>query len=127
VKKVKKSVALEEDTLQEIKNYAKLIAGYVATRQIERLVHTDERKAIWFLCSGKLSREGVALESGVSLRTVTTFIDMAKACGLLKEEKGKGGHPKRVIDYCPPEWKEYIKKKVPKEISSIDTPNPIGT
>jgi hypothetical protein len=31
--------------------------------------------------------------------------------GLLEEEKAKGGHPKRVIDYAPSEWKNYVKEK----------------
>jgi hypothetical protein len=117
--KKRDSVTLSKDTeedLHEIKSYAKLAAGYVATRQIEKLASTNERKAIWFLCSGKLTREKIASESGISLRTVTTFIDMAKTLGLLEEEKEKGGHARRVIDYAPSEWKEFVKtKKKPSE------------
>ena len=117
--KKKDSITLSKDTekdLHEIKSYAKLVAGYVATGQIEKLVSTNERKAIWFLCSGKLTREKIVSESGISLRTVTTFIDMAKTLGLLEEEKEKGGHARRVIDYAPSEWKEFVKtKKKPSE------------
>jgi transposase len=113
-----------EEALHEISKFVKLIAGYVGVQQVEKLVTTDERKAIWFLCSGHLTREQIALESGVSLRTVTTFIDMAKTYGLVEEEKDKGGHAKRVIDYCPSEWKACIKEKKTKktgQTQSVDT------
>jgi hypothetical protein len=45
------------------------------------------------------------------LNTVKSFVEEAMNHGLLEEEKEKGGHPKRVIDYAPLEWKAYIKKK----------------
>jgi hypothetical protein len=105
-----------EENLHEIKSLARLIAGHVAIQEIEKLVSTNERKAIWFLCSGKLTREHIVSQSGISLRTVTSFIDMAKTLGLLEEEMEKGGHPRRVIDYAPSEWKEFVKmKKKPSE------------
>jgi transposase len=116
----KNKTSANEKDLQQIAKCIKLIAGYVATQQVEKFVSTDERKAIWFLCSGKLTREQIAAKSGVSLRTVTTFIDMVKTFGLVEEEKDKGGHAKRVIDYCPLEWKSYIKEKTPQEANVSD-------
>jgi Fic family protein len=106
--------------LQDIARYAKLIASWVAMRQVEKLVSTNERKAIWYLCSGNLTREQIAKKSGISLRTVTTFIDMLKTYGLVEEEKDKGGHAQRVIDYCPPEWKDFMK---PKKIENTGQQN----
>jgi hypothetical protein len=100
-----------EEDITEIKKLAKIIAGSVGIQQIEKLATSEERKAIWVLCSGKLTREQISNESGVSLRTVTAFIDLAKTYGLVEEEKGKGGHPLRVIDYVPSEWKDLVKKK----------------
>lgn len=105
-----------QENLHEIKSLIRVIAGHVAMQEIEKLVITNERKAIWFLCSGKLTREQIVSESGISLRTVTSFIDMAKTLGLLEEEKEKGGHPRRVIDHAPSEWKEFVTmKKKPSE------------
>jgi Fic family protein len=118
--KKKDNITLSKDTqedLHEIKSLVRLIAGHMAIQEIERLVSTNERKAIWFLCSGKLTRESIVSQSGISLRTVTSFIDMAKTLGLLEEEKERGGHPRRVIDYAPSEWKEFVRmKKRPSEL-----------
>jgi hypothetical protein len=114
-----------EENLHDIKSFVKLIAGYLAMQQIEKIVSTNERKAVWFLCNGKLTREGIVRKSGVSLRTVTTFIDLAKTLGLLEEEKEKGGHPWRVIDYAPSEWKKLLKpKKKAKEGKEAESPAP---
>jgi transposase len=123
MKKLNKEKANSDKRLQEIGRYVKLVAGCVAMQQVEKLVSTDERKAIWFLCSGKFTREEIASESGVSLRTVTTFIDMAKTFGLLEEEKAKGGHPRRVIDYCPTEWKEHVTRKRTEKTESMQRGN----
>lgn len=47
------------------------------------------------------------------MNTVKAFVEEAMTFGLLEEEKAKGGHPKRVIDYAPSEWKSYIKREEP--------------
>lgn len=115
-KKKKKTVVPKnlEESLLELEKLTKIIAAPIAIQQIENLASTDERKAIWVLCSGKLTRDQISSKSGISLRTVTTFIDIAKTYGLLEEEKEKGGHPKRVIDYIPSGWKKLVKKKKKK-------------
>lgn len=100
-----------KESLLELKKLIKIIAAPIAIQQIENLASTDERKAIWVLCSGKLTRDQILTKSGISLRTVTTFIELAKTYGLLEEEKEKGGHPKRVIDYVPSKWKKIRRKK----------------
>ncbi len=103
----------------------KITAGYFAMQQMDKIISTDERKAIWYVCTGKLTREEIVRKSGVSMRTVVTFIDTAKTLGLLEEEKEKGGHPRRVIDYTPPEWKKLLKpKKKPAEGKKEETQSP---
>lgn len=111
-----------EESLMELKKLTKIIATPIAIEQLEKLALTDERKAIWVLCSGKLTRKQISSESGVSLRTTTVFIDMAITYGLLEEEKGKGGHPKRVVDYVPADWKKLVKGK--KKPSKEQEPTP---
>ena len=114
--KTGKTTASAEESLLEIKKYAKIIASNVAIQQVEKLASSDERKAIWALCSGKLTREELAKKSGVHLNTVKSFVEIAMTCGILEEEKGKGGHPKRVVDHIPSEWKEKVKKEaIPSE------------
>ena len=100
-----------EERLLELNKLTRIIAAPIAIQQIENIASTDERKAIWVLCSGKLTRDQMSRKSGISLRTVTTFVDFAKTYGLLEEEKEKGGHPRRVIDYVPSGWKKLVKKK----------------
>ena len=101
----------QEKSLSELKKLTRIIAVPIAIKQLEELASSDERKAIWVLCSGRLTREQISSKSGVSLKTVTTFTDLAMTYGLLEEEKGKGGHPNRVIDYIPSNWKKMVKKK----------------
>jgi transposase len=67
------------------------------------------------LCEGKLTREQIASKSGIKNRTVSDFIDRCKNLGLLEEEKEKGGHPKRVIDYVQDEWKQTAREKLSKK------------
>lgn len=103
--------------LENLTRLIRVIAAPIAIEQVEKLASTDERKKIWVLCSGKLTREKISSKSGVSLRTTTTFVDLAMTYGLLEEEKGKGGHPRRVIDYIPSDWKGLLKKKKEKKKS----------
>lgn len=109
-----------EENIMEIRKFIKIIGVSTGIQQIKELVATKERQAIWVLCSGKLTRDQISSESGVSLRTVTSFIDTLKTHGLVEEETGKGGHPLRVIDYIPSEWKELVKKK--KKLSEEQKP-----
>lgn len=105
----------DQESCDELTKLARILAVPVAIKQLENLANSDERKAIWVLCSGKLTREQIASKSGVSLKTVNTFASLAMTYGLLEEEKGKGGHPRRVIDYVPSNWKTLLKNKQPKK------------
>jgi hypothetical protein len=100
-----------EESLVEIRKLINIVATQTALDRIEKLEWTEKQKAIWFLCSGKLTRKQLAQKSGVHLNTVKAFVEEAMTYGLLEEEKAKGGHPKRVIDYAPSEWKNYVKEK----------------
>jgi transposase len=116
-KKDKKTVLPKpEEILLEIRKLLKISAIQTALDLIEKLNWTERQKAIWYLCSGKLTRQQLAQKSGTHLNTVNAFVEEAMTYGLLEEEKAKGGHPKRVIDYAPSEWRAFIKKeKVEKE------------
>lgn len=116
-KKRKRKTAKEnqEDSWAELKKLTRIIAVPIAIEQLEDLANSDERRAIWVLCSGKLTREQISKKSGIHLNTVKSFVGMAMTYGLLEEEKGEGGHPKRVIDYVPSNWKKLVKKKKPRK------------
>jgi hypothetical protein len=112
-KKKKKDTVLPkpEESLVEIRKLINIVATQTALERIEKLNWTEKQKAIWFLCSGKLTRKQLAQKSGAHLNTVKAFVEEAMTYGLLEEEKERGGHPKRVIDYAPSEWKSYVKKE----------------
>jgi len=112
-----------EESLFEIRKLLNITAIQVALDCIEKLEWTEKQKAIWVLCDGKLTRKQLAQKSGVHLNTVMAFVEEAMTYGLLEEEKAKGGHPKRVIDYAPSEWKNYITKKVVSKPEKSETPN----
>lgn len=110
-KKAKIEVPKSEESLSEIRKLVNFIATQKAIDLIEKLAWTEKQKAIWFLCSGDLTRKQLAQKSGTHPNTVNPFIDDILTHGLVEEEKAKGGHPKRVVDYAPSEWKNYIKKR----------------
>jgi hypothetical protein len=97
--------------LTEIKNFVKIIATQITVNELKEFASTDKQKAIWVLCDGKLKREEIASKVGVTGRAVSYFIENCKIYGLIEEEKEKGGHPKRVINYVPSSWKKLVKKK----------------
>ena len=112
-----------EESLGEIRKLVNIIATGTAIDRIEKLAWTEKQKAIWFLCSGKLTRKQLAQKSGVHLNTVKAFVEEATTYRLLEEEKAKGGHPKRVIDYAPSKWKSYIQKE--NVVGESEKPNPM--
>jgi hypothetical protein len=109
-KKKEKVLPKPKESLVEIRKLINIVATQAALERIEKLNWTEKQKAIWFLCSGKLTRKQLAQKSGAHLNTVKAFVEEAMTYGLLEEEKAKGGHPKRVIDYVPSKWKSYVKK-----------------
>lgn len=109
----------QEQSWAELTKLTRIIAVPIAIEQLEDLANSDERRAIWVLCSGKSTREQISKKSGIHLNTVKSFVGMAMTYGLLEEEKGKGGHPKRVIDHVPSDWKK-LKKKPQKEQETVN-------
>jgi len=121
-----KGSQIVEDRLSQIEKYTRVVAAQYAVRRIMKLASTPERKTIWAYCSGKLTREEISSKTGIVLRTVSHFIDLCKTFGLVEEEKEKGGHPKRVIDYVPSGWKKTTKgekqaKETKTEITTKST------
>jgi iron-sulfur cluster repair protein YtfE (RIC family) len=114
-KKAKIELPKPEESLFQISKFMKLIAGSTTILLTEKIASTVDRKIIWFLCEGKLTREQIASKSGIKNRTVSDFIDRCKNLGLLEEEKEKGGHPKRVIDYVQDEWKQTAREELSKK------------
>ena len=121
-KKKTKTKSEKGNDLSELTKLTRILATPIAIERIEKLASTDERKAIWALCSGKLTRKQIASKTNIPERTVSHFIDECKTFGVLEEEKEKGGHPKPVINYVPSGWKRLAKKK--KRTSEEEKPTP---
>jgi hypothetical protein len=111
-KKVKAKLPKPEESLFQISKYAKLVAGSVVMELAKKIASTEDRKVIWVFCEGELTREQIATKTKIPKRTVSYFIDECMNFGLLEEESGKGGHPKRVIDYVPEDWKRITREKL---------------
>lgn len=111
-KKVQIKQPKPEESLFQISKYAKLVAGSVVFELAKKIASTDDRKIIWVFCEGELTREQIATKTKIPKRTVSYFIDECMNFGLLEEESGKGGHPKRVIDYVPEDWKRITREKL---------------
>jgi predicted HTH transcriptional regulator len=101
-----------EESLLQISKFAKILAGYIVMEQVKKIASTDERRIIWVFCEGKMTREQIAAKTKIPKRTVSYFIDECMNLGLLEEEKGKGGRPKRLIDFVPDEWKRLAREKL---------------
>jgi len=114
-KKTKVELPKTEESLFQTAKFMKLVAGSTAISLTEKIVSTVDREIIWFLCEGELTRDQIASKSGIKIRTVSDFIDRCKNIGLLEEEKEKGGHPKRVIDYVSDEWKQRAREELSKK------------
>jgi hypothetical protein len=121
-KQTKVELPKTEESLFQIAKFMKLVAGSNAISLTEKIVSTVDRELIWFLCEGELTREQIASKSGKKIRTVSDFIDRCKNIGLLEEEKEKGGHPKRVIDYVSDEWKQRAREELSKKKTSEQQP-----
>jgi hypothetical protein len=117
-KQTKVELPKTEESLFQIAKLMKLVAGSNAISLTEKIVSTVDREIIWFLCEGELTREQIASKSGIKIRTVSDFVDRCKNIGLLEEEKEKGGHPKRVIDYVSDDWKQRAREELSKKKTS---------
>ncbi len=117
-RKRKTAKANQEGSWAELTKLTRIIAIPIAIKQLEDLASSDERKGIWVLCSGRWTRKQMSKKSGIHIDTVKNFVSLAMTYGLLEEEKGRGGHPKRVIDHVPSEWKKL--KKPQKEQETVN-------
>lgn len=112
--------------LSRISKFMKVSASAQAMQLLDKVAFTPERKRIWIHCDGKRTRAEIEKEANVAHLTASDFLDECVRLGLIEEEKKKGGHPKRIIDYVPRDWEKVTKptKEEPKvdEIKTTQTP-----
>jgi len=118
--------------LSEVQKFARISASAEVVQLVDKLAFNDQRKVIWVHCDGTRTRTEIENETMVSHPTVVDFLDECIRLGLIEEEKQRGGHPKRVVDYVPDDWRRVAKpsKEKPQheEVATeqIQTPGPEG-
>lgn len=79
-------------------------------KELEKILTTKERKAVWALSDGGVDTKTIADKIGISQRAVQkTLEDLENADFIVVVKRG---YPKRKFDYVPPEWKLKKEKKV---------------
>jgi DNA-binding transcriptional ArsR family regulator len=73
-------------------------------RELERILTTKERKAVWASSDGFTDTRTIARKAGISRRAVQITVRELQEAELLTVEKR--GFPKRKFDYVPFEWKQ---------------------
>lgn len=90
----------------------KIFSFPVALDQMSKIVNTPQRKILWMFSNGRLTREDLAKKTGIRPRTIADFFEDCKATGLIEEEREKGGHPKRVVDWVPRAWRKEVRTEL---------------
>ncbi len=108
------------DELRAIRHILEIQSRDELQKELERVATTPERKEIWRLCDGTRSNDEIAKQIGITLRSVQYFVQDAITLNLLTQEKR--GTPKRQIDYVPPKWPAYKKKKEKKKEALNEQP-----
>ena len=106
--------------LSQIQKFSKISATAEVVKLVDKLAFNDQRKLLWVNCDGTRTRTEIENNTGVSHPTTVDFIDECIKLGLVEEEKQKGGHPKRIIDYVPDEWKRINSSRAIKEKRIIE-------
>ncbi|MCW4004983.1 MAG: LacI family DNA-binding transcriptional regulator [Candidatus Bathyarchaeota archaeon] len=91
--------------------------------ELEKVADNEARKKMWVLIDGKRMPKDFATEVGVSLMTVSRFLDSASAADLVAYTPKKP--PVKTLDYVPPSWLNLVfaeTKEEPQEQSKT-SPN----
>lgn len=107
--------------LSQVSKFVKVNASAQVAKLIETVAFTPERKRIWVQCDGTRTRGEIEKDADVAHLTASDFLDECVRLGLVEEEKKKGGHPRRIIDYAPRDWEKMTKplKEEPKTEASV--------
>ena len=93
----------------EMKNISKILLIAHSDKiesELEKVATTDERKRIWILIDGKRTSQEIAVQIGISKRSVDRFLRLAENIGFVKNPWGKPAY--RTVDYVPSKWVERL-------------------
>ncbi len=107
---------ISED-IAEMKNLVKLQAMEAISTILRKIASTPERQQMWRLADGNRNNEEIARMIGVALRSVQYFVQEAQDAGLITVKRR--GHPNRIVDIFPSEWKSWRQKSVEAEQQKV--------
>lgn len=96
--------------LEAIRRDISFLSRGAISEVLKGIATTPERQQMWRLCDGTRSTEQIALEIGITLRSVQYFIQEAEDANLVLMEKR--AYPKRIKEIVPPDWKPWRAKAV---------------
>lgn len=99
----------DSSILNELKKISKILLLANSTqldKELGKIADNDARKKMWVLIDGKRMPKDIATEVGVSLATVSRFLDSASAADLVSYAAKKP--PLKVLDYIPPSWLNLV-------------------
>lgn len=104
------NMADQDATLKELKSILKVLIltnANAIEKELSKVATTDERKKMWILMDGKRMSKDIANEAGVTKMAVSKFLNAGVAAELIEYIKGEP--PRRILDYVPPTWINFVK------------------
>jgi len=90
------------DEIAKIRQLLEITLKDGLRKELERVLTTKERKAVWALSDGFTDTMTIARKAGISRRAVQITVKELQEAELLVVEKR--GFPKRKFDYVPFDW-----------------------
>ncbi|MCW4002617.1 MAG: LacI family DNA-binding transcriptional regulator [Candidatus Bathyarchaeota archaeon] len=107
----------EATVLNELKKISKILL-LANSEQLDcalgKIADNDTRKKIWVLIDGKRMPKDIAGQVGVSLATVSRFLDSASAADLVIYAAKYP--PVKKLDYVPSSWLDLVFGKTEEEL-----------
>lgn len=111
--------------LNELKKISKILLLANSTQldiELGKVADNEARKKMWVLIDGKRMPKDIANEVGVSLATVSRFLDKASAADLVSYAAKKP--PIKTLDYVPPSWLNLVFAETKEETKQISEAMP---
>ncbi len=104
----------DSPVLNELKKISKILLlanSAQLDKELGKVADNEARKKMWVLIDGKRMPKDIATEVGVSLATVSRFLDCTSAADLVAYAAKRP--PIKTLDYVPPSWLNlvFVEKK----------------
>ena len=109
--------------LKKISHVLLLANSEQIDRELGKVADNEARKKIWVLIDGKRIPKDIAVQVGVSLSTVSRFLDSASTANLVFYAAKYP--PAKRLDYVPSTWLNLVFGKTEEEVgqNTKTTPN----